>query len=166
MPFISGEVFASINMELQRVLLLLQISCMQSDYFLVIYVAGLCTCVTVDRLPLYLHLTKQTKILNVKGKAVVKRLASKTSWVFCCTYLVEITLVKILDLTPILSLFILLRVTSHYMMLLMFIVTETTGSWGKMLVMEATLEVFYLSSSVAGKIKSLNCLWKLKSSWF
>lgn len=61
-PSISGEVFASINMEHQRVLLLLQISCMQSDYLLVVYVGRLCTCLTVDvRLPLYLHLTKQTE---------------------------------------------------------------------------------------------------------
>lgn len=68
---------------------------MQSDYLLVLYAGGLCTCITVDvRLPLCLHLTRQ-KILNVKDKADVKRLASETSWVFCCTCLVEIILVQI-----------------------------------------------------------------------
>lgn len=44
------------------------------------------------------------------------------------------------------------------MMIPMFImVTESTGSWGKMLVMEAMLEV-YLPDYIVGKIKSLNCL--------
>lgn len=105
------------------------------------------------------------KILKLKGKAVGKRLDSKTGWIFCCTYLVEMILVKILDLTPILSVFTLLRVMRHYMMLPMFIVTEPTGSWEKMLVMEAMVEAFYLPNYVVGQIKSLNCLWKLKSSW-
>jgi len=44
------------------------------------------------------------------------------------------------------------------MMLPMFIVTETTGSGGKMLVVEAMLEVFYLPNYMVGKMKSLNCL--------
>lgn len=68
----------------------------------------------------YICILPDRKILNVKDKAVVKRLASETSCVFCCTYLVKIILVQIRDLTPILSLFLLLRVMRHYMMLLMF----------------------------------------------
>lgn len=68
----------------------------------------------------YICILPDRKILNVKVKAVVKRLASETSWLFCCTCLVKITLAKILDLTPILSLFIPLRVKRHYMMLFMF----------------------------------------------
>lgn len=50
------------------------LSCIQSDYLLVMYVGTLYTCVTVDvRLPLLLHCTKQEKILKVKGKAIVKK---------------------------------------------------------------------------------------------
>lgn len=67
----------------------------------------------------YICILPDRKILKVNDKAVVKRLASETSWVFCCTCLVKIILVQILDLIP-MSLFILLRIMRHYMMLLVF----------------------------------------------
>lgn len=40
------------------------------------------------------------------------------------------------------------------MMLLMFTVPATTGNLGKMLVMEAMLEVFYLPNYMVGKIEA------------
>lgn len=66
----------------------------------------------------------------------------------------EIILVRILDLLPILGLLIQLRVMRHCMMLLVFIVPATTGSCGKVLVMEAMLEVFYLLNYMVGKIEA------------
>lgn len=66
----------------------------------------------------------------------------------------EITSVKILDLFPMLNPLIQLRVMRYYMMLLMFIVPATPGSLGKMLVMEAMLEVFCLPDYMVGKIEA------------
>lgn len=57
---------------------------MKSDYLLVMYAGGLCTYITVDVDFHYICILPDRKILNVKDKAVVKRLASETSWVFCC----------------------------------------------------------------------------------
>lgn len=94
---------------------------MQSDYLLVMYVGGggLYTYITVDvRLPLYLHLTRQKNSKCKKTKMLWRDLLLRQAGYFVARH-VKIILVQILDLTP-MSLFILLRVMRHYMMLLMF----------------------------------------------
>lgn len=61
---------------------------MQSDYLLVMYAGGLCTCITVDvRLPLYLHHTRQ-KSSKCKRQSCCEETCFKKekSWVFCCTF--------------------------------------------------------------------------------